>query len=103
MKKCCAFFTGVALGAVAAMLLTPKTGKEMQDSLIKKTNELQKKLKDFELSDTKEVLQEKVKETRELIQKFDWNESKEKVQKTFDEVTARLSEIKLQLQLTEGE
>jgi len=97
MKKCCTFFTGVALGAVVAVLLTPKTGKEMQDSLIKKTNELQKKLKDFELSETKAVLQEKVKETRELIQNFDWNESKEKVQKTFDDVSARLSEIKGQL------
>jgi len=97
MKKCCTFFTGVALGAIIAILLTPKTGKEMQDSLIRKTNELQKKLKDFELSDTKSVLQEKVKETRELIQNFDWNESKEKVQKTFDDVSARLSEIKLQL------
>jgi len=97
MKKCCTFLTGVALGAIIALLLTPKTGKEMQDSLIEKTNELQKKLKDFELSDTKEMLQEKIKETREMIQNFDWNESKEKVQKTFDDVSARLSEIKRQL------
>ena len=101
MKKCCTFLTGVAVGVVAAMLLTPKTGKEMQDSLIKKTNELQKKLKEFELSETKDVLQGKIQEAKESIKNFDWNESKEKVQKTFDDVTARLNEMKADL--TEGE
>ena len=97
MKKSCAFVTGVVVGAVACALLTPKTGRDLQDELIKKANELQKKAQDFELKDTKELIQGKLDETKKMIQHFDWKESKKKVEKKFEEVTERLNEIKAQL------
>ena len=105
MKKCCAFLTGLVVGAALTALLTPKTGKELQNDLIKKANCLQKKIKEFDIKDvdlkqTKEVLKEKLEEAKKTIETFNWSDSKEKAQKKFEEVTDRLSEIKMQL--TEG-
>jgi len=37
------FFLGAALGAAAALLMTPKTGRETRDLLAEKSNELAKK------------------------------------------------------------
>jgi gas vesicle protein len=37
------FFLGAALGAAAALLMTPKTGRETRDILAEKSNELAKK------------------------------------------------------------
>ncbi len=37
------FFLGAALGAAAALLMTPKTGRETRDLLAEKSNELTKK------------------------------------------------------------
>ena len=102
MKKCCAFLTGIVVGAVVTALVTPKTGKEMQDELIRKANVLQQKLKDFDIKDvnlanTKEVLKEKLDDAKHAIEDFDWAESKQKVQEKFDDVAERLSEIKRQI------
>ena len=106
MKKCCAFLTGIAIGAVVTALLTPKTGKEMQDELIKKVNDLQKKVREFDLKDvnwseaiedTKCALKEKLDDAKHAIEDFDWTESKQKVQEKFDDVAGRLNEIKRQL------
>ena len=99
MKK---FLAGIIIGAVVTAICTPKTGKGLQDELIKKTNELRKKVKDFDIKDinyhdTKCALKEKLDDAKQVIEDFDWAESKEKVQKKFDEVTCRLSEIKEQL------
>lgn len=101
MKK---FLTGVAVGAIIATLLTPKTGRDLQDELINHINKLQKKIKDFDVKTcvsnieiTKESLQEKIEEAKEAIEAFDWSHSKEKVGKKFDEVAVRLNEIKAQL------
>ena len=90
------------IGAVITAILTPQTGKGLQDELIKKTNDLRKKMKDFDLKDinyhdTKCALKEKLDDAKQMIEDFDWSESKEKVQKKFEEVTCRLSEIKDQL------
>jgi len=105
MKKCCAFLAGIALGAAVTALVTPKSGKELQEQLITKANELQKKVKEFDIKDlsfneTRDVLKEKLDEIKAAIEDFDWAESKEKVSKKFDEVSARLSEIKVQLKET---
>ena len=102
MKKGFGFVAGLAIGAVVTALLTPKTGKDLQDDLIKKANELQKKMKEFDLkdmslADTKDVVKEKLDEAKKMIDEFDWAESKEKVQKKFEEVSERLTEIKVQL------
>jgi len=106
MKKCCAFLTGIVVGAVVTALVTPKTGREMQDELIKKANELQKKLKDFDikdvnladtLADTKDMLKEKLDDAKHAIEDFDWDKSRQKVQEKFDDVAERLSEIKRQI------
>lgn len=102
MKKCCAFLTGIAIGAVVTALITPKTGKELQEDLIKKANEMQKKIKDFDIKDlsfneTKEALKQKIEDAKKMIDEFNWEDSKEKVQKKFDEMSERLMEIKEQL------
>lgn len=107
MKKC-VFLTGVAVGAVLTALLTPKTGRDLQDELIEHVNKLQRKIKDFdfktcisEVEITKASLQEKIEEAKKAIEEFDWARSKEKVGKKFDEVTERLNEIKAQLTVKE--
>jgi len=101
MKK---FLAGMIVGAVVAAVLTPKTGRDLQDELISHVNKLQKKVKDFDVKEcvsnidlTKEALQEKLDEAKKAIEDFDWAHSKEKVSKKFDEVTERLNEIKAQL------
>ena len=101
-KKCFAFLTGLVVGAVVTALVTPKTGKDLQEDLIKKANEVGKKIKEFDLkdinlTDTKEALKCKLDDAKKAIEDFDWTESKEKVQKKFEELTERLSEIKGQL------
>ena len=99
MKK---FLVGMIIGAVVTAICTPKTGKGLQDELIQKTNDLRKKIKEFDIKDinyhdTKCALKEKLDDAKQMIEDFDWAESKEKVQKKFDEVTCRLGEIKEQL------
>ena len=103
MKKC-AFLTGIAVGVVLTALLTPKTGRDLQDDLIDHVNKLQKKVKEFDIKEcvsnieiTKEGLQAKIEDARKAIEDFDWAQSKEKVGKKVDEVTERLNEIKAQL------
>lgn len=102
------FITGLVVGAMLTALLTPKTGRDLQDELIDHVNKLQKKVKDFDVKDcvsnieiSKESLQEKIEEARKAIEAFDWTRSKEKATKKFDEVTKRLNEIKEQLVLKE--
>jgi len=106
MKKCCAFLTGIVVGVVITALVTPKTGKEMQDELINKVNVLQRKIKEFDLKevnwseaieDTKCALKEKLDDAKHAIEEFNWDDSKQKVQEKFDDVAERLSEIKRQL------
>ena len=102
MKKGLAFLVGLTVGAVVTALVTPKTGKEFQDDLVKKAGEVGKKIKEFDLkdvnlADTKEALKCKLDEAKKAIEEFDWTESKEKVQKKFEEVTERLTEIKAQI------
>ena len=102
------FLTGVAIGAVITALLTPKTGRDLQDELISNLNKIQKKIKDFDIKEcvtnmevttesVKESVQCKLEEAKKAIDEFDWTESKDKIQKKFDEVTERLNEIKEQL------
>ena len=102
MKKCRAFLTGIALGAIVAALVTPKTGKELQEELIVKASELNKKIKDFDIKDitfedAKCAIKEKLDDAKQAIEEFDWNETKHKVQEKFDEVTERLAEVKRQI------
>lgn len=101
MKKCCAFLTGIVVGVVVTALVTPKTGKEMQDELINKVNVLQRKIKEVNWSeaieDTKCALKEKLDDAKHAIEEFNWDDSKQKVQEKFDDVAERLSEIKRQL------
>jgi len=108
MKKGLAFLVGLTVGAVVTALVTPKTGKEFQDDLVKKAGEVGKKIKEFEikdinLADTKEALKCKLDEAKKAIEEFDWTESKEKVQKKFEEITERLTEIKAQIAIVTEE
>jgi len=101
MKKCCAFITGLAIGAVVTAFLTPKTGKELQAELMEKCNDLQNKIKsydykDFDYSTTVETLKAKFDETKKAIEEFDWSNSKEIAQKRFVELSKSLIDLKAQ-------
>lgn len=97
MKKCCTFLTGMLVGVIAATLVTPKTGKEMQTYLINKTNHLQNKLNEFDVTETRDLLIEKVKEIHTQILDFDWSDSKEIVANAVEEITVRIKEIKQEI------
>ena len=93
MKRKNVFILGTLLGAAASLLLTPKSGKEMQKELLRKAEEVQGKLKDFEINEAKEIFVNKLDEVKELINNFDWEASKAEIEGKFAEVKGKLNDI----------
>ena len=93
MKKTNIFILGSLIGAAASLLLTPKTGKEIQKDLLKKVDELQMKIKDFEINDAKQMFIGALDEVRDLINNFDWEASKAELEAKFNEVKEKINEI----------
>jgi len=93
MKKTNIFILGSLLGAAASLLLTPKTGKEIQKDLLKKVDELQMRLKDFELSDAKQMFTGALDEVKASINNFDWEASKSELESKFNEIKDKLNDI----------
>lgn len=69
------FAVGALIGAGAALLFAPKTGKELRKDLKIKLDEVLEDVKELEMDDVKEAISKKVKEIEEDIKEFD----KEKV------------------------
>lgn len=93
MKKRNVFVLGALLGAAAVALLTPKSGKEMQNELLQKVDDIQTKIKDLEVEDVKEAFVTKLDEIKELINNFDWELSKADLEVKVNDVKAKLNEM----------
>ena len=93
MKKRNVFVLGALLGAAAVALLTPKSGKEMQNELLQKVDDIQTKIKDLEVEDVKEAFVTKLDEIIELVNNFDWELSKADLEVKVNDVKAKLNEM----------
>ena len=93
MKKRNVFVLGALLGAAAVALLTPKSGKEMQNELLQKVDDLQTKIKDLEVEDVKEAFVTKLDEIKDLVNNFDWELSKADLEVKVNDVKAKLNEM----------
>ena len=93
MKKRNVFVLGALLGAAAVALLTPKSGKEMQNELLQKVDDLQTKIKDLEVEDVKEAFVTKLDEIKELVNNFDWELSKADLEVKVNDVKAKLNKM----------
>ena len=93
MKKRNVFVLGALMGAAAVALLTPKSGKEMQNELLQKVDDLQTKIKDLEVEDVKEAFVTKLDEIKELVNNFDWELSKADLEVKVNDVKAKLNEM----------
>ena len=93
MKKRNIFVLGALLGAAAVALLTPKSGKEMQNELLQKVDDIQTKIKDLEVEDVKEAFVTKLDEIKELVNNFDWELSKADLEVKVNDVKAKLNEM----------
>ncbi len=93
MKKRNVFVLGALLGAAAVALLTPKSGKEMQNELLQKVDDIQTKIKDLEVEDVKEAFVTKLDEIKELVNNFDWELSKADLEVKVNDVKAKLNEM----------
>ena len=82
------FAAGVAVGAVAGILLAPKSGKETREDLKNAFNDLLDKAKNIKAEDVKAAIEKKVAEIKEGLADLD----KEKVLEIAKEKAAALKE-----------
>lgn len=94
MKKRHAFLLGAVLGGVGALLLTPKSGKELRADLLNKVDELEGKIKEFDSEAFIASVTEEVEKVRENISNFDWEASKLELKEKVEEMTGRIEELK---------
>ena len=94
MKKRTIFALGALVGGAAALLLTPKSGKELQSDLLKRVDELQLKLKEFDQEDFKAQCKEQLEDIKSSINEFDWNRSLKQLEDKVAQVTTRLQGLK---------
>lgn len=94
MKKRYAFVLGAIMGGVATILLTPKSGKDMQADLMLKVDELQKKISDFNQDELKETLINEVQRLKSSIQSYDWQASKAELENKVDDLLKRIDGLK---------
>ena len=90
MKKRYIFGLGALVGGVAALLLTPKSGKEMQAQLLQNVEDLQQKVKEFD----QDAFKEKLEEIKASINEFDWSHSVQQLEEKVSQLTGRLQELK---------
>lgn len=82
------FAAGVAVGAVAGILLAPKSGKETREDLKNAFNDLLEKAKNIKAEDVKAAIEKKVAEIKAGLADLD----KEKVLEIAKEKAAALKE-----------
>jgi gas vesicle protein len=82
------FAAGVVVGAVAGVLLAPKSGKETREDLKNAFNDLLEKAKNIKAEDVKAAIEKKVAEIKEGLADLD----KEKVLEIAKEKAAALKE-----------
>lgn len=94
MKKRTIFALGGFIGGAAALLLTPKSGKELQHDLLNRVDELQQKVKEFDQESFKEQCKAQLEEIKASINEFDWNHSVQQIDKKVSQVKTRLQDLK---------
>ncbi|HAX71976.1 MAG TPA: YtxH domain-containing protein [Firmicutes bacterium] len=94
MKKRHAFVLGALIGGAATLFLTPKTGKQMQTDLLKKVEDLQNKLNQFDQDELKDSLIQEVDRLKSTIQHYDWQASKAELESKFNEMVHRIDDLK---------
>ena len=65
------FVLGAAIGAIAGVLLAPKSGKENRRIVKEKANELLEKAKEIDVNEVKETIEEKVEEIMKELKELD--------------------------------
>lgn len=94
MKKRTIFALGALIGGAAALLLNPKSGKELQRDLLNRVDELQQKVKEFDQESFKEQCKDQLEEIKASINEFDWNHSLQQIDEKVSQVTTRLQNLK---------
>lgn len=93
MKKSTIFALGALLGGGVALLLTPKTGKELQGELLQRVEELQQKVREFDQELFKEKCKSQLEEIKERINEIDWNLSVRQNEEKVKQVTSCLHDL----------
>ncbi|MGL4337801.1 MAG: YtxH domain-containing protein [Turicibacter sp.] len=93
MKKRNVFLLGALLGAGAVALLTPKSGKDMQNDIMKTVDDVQAKIKDLDVDEVKEQFLNKLDEVKSLVSEFDWEASKAELDYKVNDVKQKLNEM----------
>ena len=65
------FVLGAAIGAIAGVLLAPKSGKENRRIVKEKANELLEKAKEIDVNEVKETIEQKVEEIMNELKDLD--------------------------------
>ena len=94
MKKRYIFTLGALLGGAAALFLTPRSGKDLQADVLKKVEELQEKIKEFDQEAFKATCQTSLAEIKQTIAQFDLSESKQFVEGKFHALNERVNDLK---------
>lgn len=94
MKKRYILALGALVGGAAALLFTPKSGKELQADLLGKVEELQEKVKGFDQDAFKASCKEQLEELKETIVNFDLSQSVKVVEDKFKTLSERVANLK---------
>ena len=93
MKKSTIFVLGALLGGGAALLLTPKSGKELQGELLQQVEELQQKAKEFDQELFKVKCKNKLEEIKKMINEFEWSRSAQQDEENMKQVNSCLHDL----------
>ena len=87
------FLLGAGIGAGLGMLLTKKTGKENQEALKKKANELLDKIKSIDSNELKENIQVKVQQLLNEVSDLDKEKALKIAKKKAEEIKIKSEEL----------
>lgn len=94
MKKSTVFTLGALIGGGVALFVTPKSGKELQNELLQRVEELQLKVKEFDQELFKEQCKFQLEELKKRINDIDWKLSLRQNEEELEEITSCLTVLK---------
>ena len=93
MKKRNAFLLGSLIGAGAALIFAPKSGKELQKDLKEKATDVQTKIKELDVEEVKESFLIRLDEVKALVSEFDWEGPKSELEKRANDIKEKLDTL----------
>ena len=87
------FVLGAGIGAVAGVLLAPKSGKETRAELKEKIDELVEKVRSLDKDEVKRELEEKIENLKSELQDLDKEKVKEKALAKAEAIKEKASEL----------